>query len=245
MKMKVMNMKFMDATFSFGQLKIYHQHVVELMARFAEGVQESGERLEAEYRLRGTEFNKQNWDGFHRIFSESYPGFFNNSFLISTCSVFEHRMEDLCYIVKEEHKMPYDWDHIPRFKGTIPAKAKTYLARARIEFKDDPPHIQQRPPDFAPVEVYDENRVIVRELWEALDNYFMVRNCLAHENGFVQKARNEAKLRKYAIEKDIVADKGGRPVLVVTKAFNYEVCDTMEKYFWRLTSAYYSTALPN
>ena len=109
---------------------------------------------------------------------------------------------------------------------------------------DDGPRIELRPPDFKPIEVFDENRVVIKDLWKSLYDYFTIRNCIVHNNGAINDARNPERITRYATEKGIITDNHGQPELLVTPEFNREVCDTMEKFFGKLTSAYYSTPLP-
>ena len=85
----------------------------------------------------------------------------------------------------------------------------------------------------------------MKELWQDLENYYMIRNCIAHHNGFIQKARNPDKVKKYATDKKIFVDKAGQLELLLNWDFNREVCVTIGKFFQKLTSAYYGTPLPD
>lgn len=233
---------FTDAWFSFPTLRLYYEHMVALLRRSSNDIQKSGEQLEIEYEEKRKKFNKQAWQNFHKVFEEIYPGFFNNSFLISVCSLFEYQIKKIFTLVKEEHKLPIEWDDL---NGNIPTRAKSFLNLAGVTLKDDPPKVVLRPPNFVPTTVPDESRIIMKVLWEEIENYFMVRNCIAHHNGLIQKARNSDKVKKYAMKKGIFVDKEGQLELLINEDFNKEACNTMEEFFQKLTDAYYGTPLPD
>ncbi len=139
--------------------------------------------------------------------------------------------------------MPFSWDMDDSKDSTL-IKIKRYLKLAGVILIDDPPRIELLPPDFKPTEVVDETRVIIKALWEALGNYFMVRNCVVHNNGLINKARNPERIRQYAVEKGIILDNPSQQELLINEEFNKEVCNTMHQLFNKLHSAYYSTPLP-
>jgi len=59
----------------------------------------------------------------------------------------------------------------------------------------------------------------------------MVRNCIAHHNGLIQKARNPDNVKKYAIGKGIFVDKAGQLELLLNEDFNKEAC--LYLWMWR------------
>lgn len=238
--MKIYNRMFTEAWYSFSMLRFYYDHITALLRRSSNDSREFIERLKVEYKQK-KEFNEQTWQNSQKIYDKIYPGFFNNTFLISACSLFEYQIRKICTLIKEEHKMPFDWDDMD---GTVPTKTKRYLRFAGVLLKDDPLKVVLPPPDFIPTEVPDESRIIIKVLWEEIENYFMVRNCIAHHNGLIQKARNLDKIKKYATEKGIFVDKAGQLELLLNEDFNKEVCNTIEKFFHKLTGAYYGTRLP-
>ena len=81
-------------------------------------------------------------------------------------------------------------------------------------------------------------------LWQDIQNYFRIRNCIAHHNGFVLKAKNSNRVKKYATEKGILGDDKDEPIFLLNEGFNREVCKTMVQFFMKLMGAYYSTPLP-
>lgn len=238
-RIKVFNIIFTDAQYSFSMLKFYYEHMTALLRRSNSDFQAHTGQLEIEYKKRQQKFDKQYWDKHYNVYREIYPGFFNNSFAISACSLFEHQIKKLCDLIKEEHKLPVAWDDMER--APVPTKAKRFLSFAGVILKDDPPGSFQH---WISTSIPGKNNLTIKELWQELENYFMVRNCLAHHNGMIQKLRKPDKVRGYAIEKGILIDKAGQLELRLTDGFNKGMCDTMEKFFDKLTSAYYSTQLP-
>jgi hypothetical protein len=237
-KWKTYNRIFTDSCYSFGSLKLYHGHILSLLRRSSSEFLEFGERLESELKQKQREFNKQGWLKQNKIYEEIYPGFFNNSFFISACALFEYQIKEICALVKEEHKVPLEWDDMV---GSVPARAKRFLWFGGVMLKDDPPGSFQH---WISTVMPSDKNMTIKELWQALENYYMVRNCLTHHNGVIQKLRNPDKVKKYAIEKGILVDKAGHLELLITNDFINEVCDTMGNFFQKLTGAYYSTPLP-
>ena len=123
-------------------------------------------------------------------------------------------------------------------------KAKRVLGFVGIILKHDPPKIGFSLPLFIPTEIPDTNRIIMKALWQEFDDYFMVRNCIAHHNGFIQNLRNPNKIIKYATKKKILIDESGHLEILLNTDFNAKVCETMVKFFGKLASAYYNIPLP-
>lgn len=242
MQYKVHNMIFMEAGYSFSMLLFYYEHMMALLHRSSSHSREFIKRLKIEHKQKQREFKESYWNGSQKVYDQVYPRFFNYSFLISACSLFEYQIKKICVLVKEEHKVPLEWDDMDY--GSIPTKAKRYLRLAGVTLKDDPPTIILPPPDFVPTEVQDESRIVVSVLWKAIENYFMIRNCLVHHNGLINSARNSEKIKKYALEKGIISDDSDNPELVIDEEFAKEICNTMHQFFDKLHSAYYSTGLP-
>lgn len=241
-RIKVHNMIFMDASYSFSFLRMYYEHVVALFNQSFEGAQEIRGRIKAEYESKGREYDTQHMMEFHKVFDEVYPGYFHNSFLVTACSLFEHEVKKVWAFIQEEHQVPFGW-HVFK-ESPVPQRMKKLLNFAGVVLKDDPPRIELPPPDFKPTTVYDENRTIISALWKELGYYYRVRNCIVHDNCLVEKARGSRTLQKYAIEKSILVERDGQPEIQLNENFNVTVCETMGKFFDKLMSAYYSTLLP-
>ena len=234
-------MIFSHSGYSFSFLKMYYEHVVALFNQAFKRAQEIRGRIKAEYESKGREYDTQVIRDFHKVFDEIYPGYFHNSFLVTACSLFEHEAKKVWSFIAEEHNVPVIWDDI---KGPVPVRMQQLLNLAGVPLKDDPPKIKRLYPDFKPVEVYDENRIVVSTLWEDLQFSYRLRNCIVHNNGLVNKAKGSESITRYAKEKDILVEKEGQPEIQLNEGFNMAVCDTMGKFFDKLHSAYYNTPLP-
>lgn len=237
---KVYNRMFMDAEYSFSMLKFYYGEVTSLLSNRAVHFRKYTDELEEEHKKRQQPFDKEYWLKHYDVYTEYYPHIFNNSFIVSACALFEFQIRKICTLVKEEHKVPLEWDDM---KGSVPAKARSYLWHGGILLKDapDPPDSITR---WISTAMTGERDMTVRELWEELGNYFRVRNCIAHQNGLVQKLRYPERVVNYASKKGILIDNAGQKELLLNQDFNKEACDTMRTFFSKLTSAYYSTPLP-
>lgn len=241
-RIKVFNSIFMDAEYSFSMLNFYYGEINNLLHRRANDFHKHTDELEEEHKKLQRQFDKEYWLKHYDVYSEYYPHIFNNSFIISACSLFEYQVKNVYALVKKEHKLSREWDDMK--KGSAPFKAKILLWHGGILLKDDPPTVVLSPPDFVPTEIHDEKRIIADKLWEELENYFRVRNCITHHNGVIQNLRYPKKVMAYASKKGILVDNGGNKALLLSQDFNREVCDTMMKFFSKLTGAYYGTPLP-
>lgn len=234
-------MIFMYASYSFSSLRMYYEHVVALFSDSTKRAKGMRDRIRAEYQEKGREYDTQLMKDFHKVFDEVYPGYFHNSFLVTACSLFENEAKKVWVFIGKEHNVPIIWDDI---KGPVPVRIQQLLNLAGVPFKDDPPKIERHYPDFKPVEVYNENRIIVSTLWEDLQYCYRLRNCIVHNNGLVNKARGPESITKYARGKGIIVEKEGQPEIQLNEGFNIAVCNTMGAFFNKLGGAYYSTPLP-
>jgi len=234
-------MIFSDAGYSFSFLRMYYEHVVAIFNHSTARAREIRGRIEAEYREKGTEYDKQHMEEFHKIFDEVYPGYFHNSFLVSSCSLFEYQVKKVWAFIQEEHNMPFAWDD---FKDPVPKRMHKLLNFAGVVLQDDPLRIELPPPDFKPTPVYDDNRIVISTLWQDLRYYYRLRNCIVHNNGLVHRAKGSASIQKYAGEKGILVEKEGQREVQLNESFNIAVCYTMGTIFSKLESAYYGTPLP-
>ncbi len=242
MKDKVYNRVFTEAYYCYINLMPYYNHMTALLRKLSKESQDDREQARIDHQKKNKEFDERVWQDIQKVYAEIYPKFLNYSFLVSACSIFEYQLKRICDVVREEHKMPYSWD-MDNSKDSWLIKIQRYLKEAKVILTDDLPRIELRPPDLKPTKVFDENRVIAKLLWQALSNYFMVRNCVVHNNGLINKARNPEKIRQYATEKGIILNNQGQLELLINDEFNRDVCNTMQKFFDKLRSAFYSACL--
>lgn len=234
-------MIFSDAGYSLSFMRMYYEHVVTLFNQSTERAREIRGRIEAEYREKGKEYDKQHMGEFHKIFDEVYPEYFHNSFLVTACSLFEHQAKKVWAFIQEEHNVPITWDD---FRDPVPARMQKLLNFAGVVLKDVPPRIELLPPDFNPTTVYDDNRIVTSTLWKDLRYYYRLRNCIVHNNGLVHRARGSASIQQYASERGILVEKEGQREVQLNESFNIAVCYTMGTFFSKLESTYYGTPPP-
>ncbi|MFC2034902.1 hypothetical protein ACFLUJ_02140 [Chloroflexota bacterium] len=237
-RIKIHNRMFMDAEHSFSLLKFYYNEVIDLLHIRAADFHKFTDQVEKDYKKRQRSFDKENWLKHYDVFSGYYPNIFSNSFIISACALFEFHIRKICDLVKEEHKVPLEWDDM---RGSVPVRAKSYLWHSGMMLKDDPlcsfQHWYSR-------NMPGEKNVTVNELWRDVENYFRVRNCIAHHGGSISKMRNRKYVTRFASAKGIIIENNKQQELKLSHDFNREVCETMMKFFSRLQGAYYSLPLP-
>jgi len=229
---------FMDADHSISMLKFYHGEINNLLRERADHFIEYTNNLEQDYKKRQKSFDKEYWLKHYDVYSGYYPYIFINSFIISACSLFEFHIKKICGLAKEEHRIPLEWDDM---KGNVPKRAKSFLWYGGIQLMDDPPGSFQ---NWIFSNMPGQKRLSVKELWQELDNYFTIRNCIAHHNGVVDRMKYQKKIVKYASRKGLLDNSKDQKELSLTKDFNIEVCDSMRLFFQKLMSAYYSVPLP-
>lgn len=227
----------MDAEYSFSMLKFYYGEITELLGRRAKDFREYTDKQEEEHKRIQREFDKERWLKHFDVYSEYYPNIFRNAFITTACAQYEFQIKKICDLIKEEHKIPLEWDVMI---GSVPIKTKRFLVFAGINLQEDPPGSIQ----YLLFAGTSGKPMTIKELWCEIENYFLVRNCITHHNGLIQKMRNPERLISYATKKGILKDDGKQTELQLTQDFNKEVCDNMMRFFSKLTSAYYSTSLP-
>lgn len=240
MKRRVYNSIFWHVSSDFHNLKLCYEHVVGLMHRSSVERRQDEEQARAECKQRNIEFNERVWRSMDKIYDDVYPGFLHNAFLLSACALFEHQIKRTSAFVEQEHELPRGcrWDDV---SGSVPTRAKTILGFAGVQLKDGPPWMSSGPlATFMP----GQRTIVAKLLWNALGNYFMVRNCIAHHHGLVERTRNPDRVMDYATKNGILANKEGQPQLLLTGEFNKGVCENMQEFFWLLHGAYYATPLP-
>ncbi|MBI4304292.1 MAG: hypothetical protein HY665_08165 [Chloroflexi bacterium] len=227
----------MDAEYSFSMLRFYYDEITRLLHDRAAHFRQYTDELDEAHKKRGQPFDKAYWLKHYDVYSEYYPHIFRNTFLVSACGLFESHLSKLCALVKTEHESELGLDDME--KASVLTKARRFLAFAGIALKDAPPDAVQTM--LATIPPYHKE-LSWPELWEEIENYYRLRNCVAHHNGCLERMRHYKKVRAYASARGILPE--GSPELSLTDEFNREACAVMGKFFFRLMSAYYSTPLP-
>lgn len=219
-------------------LQFIHTHITSTLLRSSDDFQEYLSQLEVERKENQSQSPRQSVQKYQKLYDDIYPGFFSNSFFISACALFEYQMKSICDLVMKEYEVPFTWDDM---EGSPPLKTKRFLRFGGIVLKDNAPDSFEH--WFSTI-MPDQINLPVKELWQELENYFMVRNCLAHHAGLVKKLRYPRRVREYAVERGVLLDKEGKLEIRLNQKFNIEVCKTMSNLIEKLTSAYYALPLP-
>ena len=238
MNWKTFNKIFTQTQYRIHMLKCYLNQMMVSLKHDCIDHDEYVQELEQDYKAKNLEFPEKQWNEHRKIYDEIYPTYFYNSFMISACALFEDQMNEICNLVKDEHKMPLYWDTL---EGSVPFRLRKYLGLAGISLKDAPANWN----DTWMASNTDKKFLTVKDLWNELENYFRVRNCLAHHGGVISKMRYPDTLMRYCKNKDLYKDRGGKFEIVLNADFNREVCDTFQKFVERLLGAYYSVPLPD
>jgi hypothetical protein len=238
MKTKNYNPIFLEAEMSFHNLKLYNEYVTNSLKRSIKDSRAHFERLESIYQNKQQQFDKEYWQKYLEIYENIYPNIFDYSFLISACSLFEYQAQKVCTLIEEEHKTLINWDDM---EGNAFLKTKRFLVFAGIILKDEAPGSL---PSWLFINGPNNKRPTLKELLHNVEYYFLVRNCLVHQNGNINKLRKSETIRNFAIDKGILQGNSESQEIAFNEDFKVEVCNNMGLYFAKLSRAYYSLPLP-
>lgn len=121
------------------------------------------------------EFYDLYYDDYWR-YKEKFPRILRNSFLVSALTLLEYEMNIICRRLKKEQQIPINPSDL---RGNTLEQAKLYfkLAELNLTFND--------------------------KTWQEINNYYLIRNCIVHNNGLIKGSRYETKLRAYTIRTKI------------------------------------------
>jgi len=153
----------------------------------------------------------------HLDYAETFPGIFRNSFFVSAYSLLEHKMALFCSWLKKDNNISKDWSEL---KGSTLDKFKSYckLAYLTLNYTD--------------------------QTWQEINNYRIVRNCIVHNRGLIEGAKQRDKLYAYANSKSIIENLfigvsvRSQPQIVLTKDFCKDVTKTMWDFLYNAVQAY-------
>lgn len=165
-------------------------------------------------------------DEFEQFYSDIYwdyaltfPRVLRNSFLVSAHSLLEHEMGRICETLKKEQQLPNSWQELGL--GVL-KNFKKYCKLASLP--------------------YQFNNLA----WQEINNYYLVRNCITHNNGSIKGSKREQELRTYAVEKKITEESMIFPEvrpqdrIALTEQFCREVIKTMWAFLSKVFAAYES-----
>ena len=145
-------------------------------------------------------------------YGKTFPRMLLYSIMIMACSLFESNMKLIYKVMNHFQTSELRWE----VKGTVIDKTIRLL-------KDIDLHVEE------------ENEKI-----EKFRNYYMVRNCIVHNNGEIQDYRYRDKLLPYATDKGLISDGFDEPILELNREYCDEVLNTFTFFFSDLSINYSS-----
>jgi len=148
------------------------------------------------------EFYKQYWLEEFNQYSIEFPRILRNSFLVTAISLLEFELAIICKKLKEQQQIPISWREL---KGDTLEQAKRFCNVAGLNIASD------------------------NENWQNIQNVYLVRNCIVHNNGSIKGSKDERKLIKFAQQERIISQ-GEDKEIDLTKQFCKEVIALTEDF---------------
>ena len=161
------------------------------------------------------EFNEFYSDAYWD-YAETYPRILRSSFLVSALSLLEHEMWRICGWLNSKKLIQSSWNDI---KGNFFERFKKCCKEARL-----------------PLSFNDQ-------AWEKIQEYYLVRNCIVHNMGFIKGSKGEKELLPYAIKRNITEESiifpAVRPQdkIALTEQFNKDVLKTVWAFLSKVLEA--------
>ncbi len=133
-------------------------------------------------------------------YAETFPRILRNSFFVSAYSLLEYEMDVICRWLKKDKQLPISLSDL---RGDTPDQFKNYCKLARLEFPFN------------------------GRLWQEINNYRRIRNCIVHNRGLIERAREERELRAYIIRKGIISQDTIAQEIALTEQFCKKVVKTI------------------
>lgn len=162
------------------------------------------------------EFN-ESYEQEYWDYAETFPRILRSSFFVSAYSLLESKMAIICRQLKKDKQMPISWSDL---KGDTLDQFKLYCKLAGLELS------------------YNS------KTWQEIQHYCMLRNCIVHNRGLIQGARQERELQAYANRKNIIEDLlvglsiRSQLQIVLTKEFCKDVTKTIWAFLNNVLKAY-------
>jgi len=141
-----------------------------------------------------------------------FPRILRNSIFMSACSVLEYWMRVICSGLKEKQHMPIRWNDL---RGGTIKQFRLYFELAHLDIP-----------------------VGMNKKWQEIENYYLVRNCIVHEQGLLEKFRNNSRLLRFVEKRGIISEDNGEKEIALTKQFCEETIDIMEDFSHKIYLAY-------
>ncbi len=161
-------------------LKITEEYLRKAKDEFDTRVQEEVKRLSSA-NLSSQELDEINefYGEQHWDYAETFPRILRSSFFVSAYSLLEHKMATICRRLKKDKQILDSWTDL---KGNTLDQFKCYCKRGGLGLTYG-----------------DQN-------WKEITAYRRIRNCIVHNRGLIDGAKEEKKLRAYANGKNLIQD---------------------------------------
>jgi hypothetical protein len=140
-----------------------------------------------------------------------FPRILRNSFLVSTCSLFEIEMRGICKILQKDFNIPIPSSAL---NGDILERIKNYWKLAKL-----------KPPS-------------ANNTWKEINQFFLVRNCIVHNGGYIKGFRDELELNKYGSKMKILSDDTIQQEIALNEEFCKHVIKTLRLFLTQLDKDY-------
>ncbi|MFC1964544.1 hypothetical protein ACFLWG_00860 [Chloroflexota bacterium] len=191
-----------SASISRDTLKKYSKKVEDFLQEEEERFQKKHSKLEVKTKKLSPE-DQYLYEEFYNEqlyqYSVEFPRILRNSFLLIIISLLESELATLCKELKEKHRIPIGWKDL---KGSTIDQVKKYCEIAGLD--------------------YTKNN----ENWQEMKNFYLVRNCIIHNDGILKDTRDEKILRAYARKKGILSE----DILDLTPEFYNNVINVTEDF---------------
>jgi len=143
----------------------------------------------------------------------TFPRLLLYSIMIMACSLFESSIKLVFESMNHFGKTKLRWDNVP---GNVVEKTIKLMKEIGLKLEDE------------------------KDYTSKFGNFFMVRNCIVHNNGVIDQYRGKVKLLEYAKSAGLMSEDDSEGVLELNKTYCENACETFENFFLYLSLDYQS-----
>lgn len=140
-----------------------------------------------------------------------FPRFFLYSYMISACSLFEYEIRLVHKVYVHFKVIDFPWNKgCNKLDNGLVDEARKVIETIGLKIDEE------------------------EETWKKIEDYFMVRNCIVHNNGLIEESVYPDKLMEYARDAEILpehAELEDEPRLELSAEYCEEVVNTMHDLF--------------
>ncbi len=193
-------------------LKITEEYLQKAVRDFETHVQEQTRKIStANISPQELDEINESYGEEHWNYTETFPRILRSSFFVSAYSLLEYKMATICKRLKKDKQLPISWSDL---KGDTLGQFKLYCKLSGLELS------------------YNS------KTWQEIQHYSRLRNCIVHNRGLIEGAKQEKELYAYANRKHIIQDSmlglSIRPRAQV--ALTEDFCKEVTKALWAFLS---------